>query len=305
RTALRRQIPIAGAQCGNPARWDLRGGPPARAVPTATLSRLGTPGGRLGGALAFLESLAVFGHDDFGELLDRSIRAALVQGDPPALKQVHPVADVEDLAVVVRDDDDRQAAVFLEPAHQVEDHRAFLDAHRGQRLVEQQDLGVGVDRPGYRDGLALATGQHRYLGVDRRDVDADLVQVLPGQLAHHPGAQQRDRPGNRLPVQEHVLVHRELVDQRQVLVHHVDAGRPGLLHRVPRDLVALQVHGPRGGRLEAADDLDKGGLTRPVVTEQAEDLTAAKPEADVPQRGDRAVALGDVLDPQDVASGLG
>ena len=28
--------PEPGAQCGNPARWDLRGGPPARAVPTAT-----------------------------------------------------------------------------------------------------------------------------------------------------------------------------------------------------------------------------------------------------------------------------
>ena len=27
--------PEAGAQCGNAARWDLRGGPPARAVPTA------------------------------------------------------------------------------------------------------------------------------------------------------------------------------------------------------------------------------------------------------------------------------
>ena len=27
---------MTGAQCGNPARWDLRGGPPARAVPTAT-----------------------------------------------------------------------------------------------------------------------------------------------------------------------------------------------------------------------------------------------------------------------------
>jgi len=26
----------AGAQCGNTARWDLCGGPPARAVPTAT-----------------------------------------------------------------------------------------------------------------------------------------------------------------------------------------------------------------------------------------------------------------------------
>ena len=27
--------PEAGAQCGSPARWDLCGGPPARAVPTA------------------------------------------------------------------------------------------------------------------------------------------------------------------------------------------------------------------------------------------------------------------------------
>ena len=29
-------VPEAGAQCGNSARWDLCGGPPARAVPTAT-----------------------------------------------------------------------------------------------------------------------------------------------------------------------------------------------------------------------------------------------------------------------------
>ena len=34
--ALRRHAPKVGAQCGSPARWDLRGGPPARAVPTAT-----------------------------------------------------------------------------------------------------------------------------------------------------------------------------------------------------------------------------------------------------------------------------
>jgi hypothetical protein len=34
------QLPKARAQCGSPARWDLRGGPPARAVPTATALRL-------------------------------------------------------------------------------------------------------------------------------------------------------------------------------------------------------------------------------------------------------------------------
>ena len=36
RHAVRRQVLMTGAQCGNSARWDLRGGPPARAVPTAT-----------------------------------------------------------------------------------------------------------------------------------------------------------------------------------------------------------------------------------------------------------------------------
>ena len=42
--ALRRQPPKVGAQCGSPARWDLRGGPPARAVPTRStvLKRVNT-----------------------------------------------------------------------------------------------------------------------------------------------------------------------------------------------------------------------------------------------------------------------
>src|SRR5205807_255423 len=34
--ALPTPAPEAGAQCGSPARWDLCGGPPVRAVPTAT-----------------------------------------------------------------------------------------------------------------------------------------------------------------------------------------------------------------------------------------------------------------------------
>ena len=33
--------PEPGAQCGSSARWDLRGGPPARAVPTATAAPAG------------------------------------------------------------------------------------------------------------------------------------------------------------------------------------------------------------------------------------------------------------------------
>jgi hypothetical protein len=40
------RLPKARAQCGSPARWDLRGGPPARAVPTATQFSTPAPGRR-------------------------------------------------------------------------------------------------------------------------------------------------------------------------------------------------------------------------------------------------------------------
>jgi len=58
------------------------------------------------GALTFLQGLAVFGDHHIGQFLRRCLRAELVQGDPAALEQVHPVAHLQDLAVVVRDDDD-------------------------------------------------------------------------------------------------------------------------------------------------------------------------------------------------------
>jgi hypothetical protein len=45
RSAVRRQVPMTGAQCGNPARWDLCGGPSARTVPTATNLTAGTCAG--------------------------------------------------------------------------------------------------------------------------------------------------------------------------------------------------------------------------------------------------------------------
>ena len=42
-------VPKAGAQCVSSARWDLCGGPPARAVPTAITPRRDVAGGRVDG----------------------------------------------------------------------------------------------------------------------------------------------------------------------------------------------------------------------------------------------------------------
>ena len=59
--------------------------------------------------------------------------------------------------VVVQNHDDRDTALGLQARDQVEDHRALFRAHRRERLVEQDDVGVGVDRARDRDRLALAT----------------------------------------------------------------------------------------------------------------------------------------------------
>ena len=187
----------------------------------------------------------------------------------------------------------------LEPVDQIQDDGAFLHAHGGQRLVEQQDLGFRIDRAGDRDRLALPAGQLGDLGIHRRDVHAHVVEVLLGLLAHGPVAQQR--PADLLPVQEHVVVDGELVDQREVLVHRVDAERAGVVDRLDRDLLALQDDPPAGGRLEAAEDLEQGGFARAVVADQAEHLAALEVHVHVDQRRDGPVLLGDVLDPEHVA----
>ena len=103
--------------------------------------------------------------------------------------------------------------------------RALLGAHRGQRLVEQQDVGVGVDGAGDRDRLALAAGQARDRDVDAGDVDADLIERRARLALHLAVGQQRDRAVHALAAQEQVVVDGQFVDQREVLVDGLDAVR--------------------------------------------------------------------------------
>src|ERR1700745_1742192 len=61
---------MTGAQCGSSARWDLRGGPPAMAVPTATEDKggagyLGDPAGACGDVLEDGPALGEQGEPSF------------------------------------------------------------------------------------------------------------------------------------------------------------------------------------------------------------------------------------------------
>ena len=68
---------------------------------------------------------------------------------------------VKHVDVVVQHHDHRDPALLLEAGDQVEDERALLGAHGGERLVEQQDVGLGVHGPSDRDRLTLTAGQAR------------------------------------------------------------------------------------------------------------------------------------------------
>src|SRR3954468_8530817 len=77
----------------------------------------------------------VLGDYQFGQLLQRRVQGPLVEGDLAMLQQVHTIAHVQHLSVVVGDDDDRDVAALLEVADQVEDECTLLGAHCRQRFV--------------------------------------------------------------------------------------------------------------------------------------------------------------------------
>ncbi len=131
------------------------------------------------------------------QLFHRGLRRRLVEGDLATLDQVHPVAGLQHVDVVVGDHDDGDVALLAQLLHEVEDHGSLLGAHGGQGLVEQDDVGLGRHRAGHCDGLPLAPGEPGHGYVEPRDVDADLVQCFAGEATHLLACEQGQRPGER------------------------------------------------------------------------------------------------------------
>ena len=109
-----------------------------------------------------------------GSLVDRLRRAFL--DDPAGIHHHHAVGQDHRLALVVRDEDRRDADPRLDLL-QLEAHLvAPPGVEIGERLVEQQHIGIADQRPRQRDALLLAAGQQR-----RRPV----VQALEPEALQH------------------------------------------------------------------------------------------------------------------------
>ena len=94
-----------------------------------------------------------------------------------AAEDADPVGDLEHLVQLVRDEDDRHP-VGLEVAEDLEQLERLLRREHGGRLVEDQDVGLAVERLQDLDPLLLAD---RDVGDQRVGVDLELE--LRGELA--------------------------------------------------------------------------------------------------------------------------
>jgi hypothetical protein len=101
------------------------------------------------------------------------------------------------------------------------------------------------------------------------------------------------------------VVDGEFVDQGEVLVDRVDPLRARVVDALGFVGPTVQPHAARVRLLEAGEDLDQRRLAGAVVAQQSQHLALAQVQVDVAQRRDRAEALRDVLDAQDIVVGLG
>ncbi len=121
------------------------------------------------------------------------------------------------LDLVVRDVDHRRAELLV----QLGDLEPHLDAQLGvevgERLVEEEHLGLAHDGPADGDALALAAGELLGPAVEQRFELQDR-----GRAAYALGDLRRRRAGHA-QAEAHVLAHGHVRIERVGLEHHGDA----------------------------------------------------------------------------------
>ncbi len=189
------------------------------------------------------------------------------------------------LGLVVGDVDESDpgaALQFLElGAHAL----AQLGVEIGQRLVEQQDVGLDHQRAGERNALLLAAGQlARIAGFEPREIHQrqrllDLAARLGG----------RDFPD--LEAEHDVLEHVLVRPDRVVLEHHAHAARFRRHHRTGRrQEPAVDLDGAAVGRHVAGDQPQRRGLAAAGRAEQRDEGIVLDLDIDVGHRRDVAIA---------------
>ena len=236
-----------------------------------------------------------------------------IAGEPmkPATKQVgRPVVEVERLAdlldaarvhhhdavgerhrldLVVGDIDDRRAEQLV----QLGDLDARRDAQRrvevGQRLVEQEHVGLAHDRAADGDALALAAGEVAGIAVEQ------LVEPQHARRLGDPPLALGRRDAGELQAEGHVLAHVHVRVERVGLEHHRDLALGGG-ERVDESAADVDVAG--GDAVEPGDHAQQRRLAAARRSDQHDEFAVVDGKVDVAEHARGAVALVQLVDAQ-------
>ena len=217
--------------------------------------------------------------------------AGVDRADALALAQDgHAVGHGHDLIELVRDEEDGLALArkLLHRGHELID---LLRGEHGGRLVEDEDFIVAIEHLEDLDALLHADGDVLDLGVE---VDLQAVFFrelldLPARFLALDEAELR-----RLGAEDNVVEHGEHVDELEVLVHHADAERGGIIGIVDLDGLAVFADLARLRLVQAEEHAHERGFSGAVFTEQGVDLALFELQGDVVVGLNTGELLGDV-----------
>ena len=221
-------------------------------------------------------------------LVDLVRRADL--GDAAGVHHGEPRRHGHGLFLVVSDHDESEPELLLQAHHFETRALAQLAVERGQRLVEQQQLGALHQRPRQGHPLALAAGKLRGPAL-RMILEMHQLQDLRDPL----GDLGRLHPVAAQPV-AHVRRHIHVREEGVGLKHHVD--RPPVGRHVGH-VLSVDEQPSFVGRLEARQHAQQGGLAAARAAQQREQLAARDLEVDAVDGDDRPEALCQSFDADD------
>src|SRR6266571_1555287 len=220
----------------------------------------------------------------------RTARTQLLYGPArdqvPALDDPDPVADALDKLELVAGEDDRHAgrrALVQDLAHRI--HRFRVEA--GERLVQHEHHWFEHKGRGQLHALLVAVAQTLDLVFGAILQSEPVEPVRRGRGCGVGSRAVQLREVRQLFARAHLRI-------ESALLRHVADAPPGLevdRRAVPQHLAAV-------GDENAQDDSHRGGLARAVAADETEHLARTNVEAEAVHRQQRAVALGDALEPK-------
>ena len=144
---------------------------------------------------------------------------------------------------------------------------------RGQRLIEQEDVGLKHQRARQGDALALAAGELRGAAGFLAG-EADQFQGFAHAAIDLCGAM-------TLETELHVAARGEVRKQGVILEHGADVA---LIRLALIDDLAVEQDVAGGGLLEAGDQAQRGGLAASGRAQQGEETAPRNGERDVTDR---------------------